>query len=111
VRCGLCVGFPCPVDARNGVHSTVLPRAMAAGADLLLDASVARIADAGSVEIVATGQTRTVQAGRIVLAAGAVETARLLQLSRLGNNWVGDCLQGHLYAGANGLFEAVIQGG
>jgi choline dehydrogenase-like flavoprotein len=111
IRCGLCVGFPCPVDARNGVHSTVLPRAMAAGADLLLEASVARVTDDGKVEIVAGDQSRTVQADRILLAAGAVETARLLQLSRLGNDWVGDCLQGHIYTGAFGRFDEPVLDG
>ncbi len=72
---------------------------------------VVRISDDGRVEVVAGDQHRTILAGRIVLAAGAIETARLLQVSRLGNDWVGDCLQGHTYAGAFGRFDDVIVDG
>ena len=46
--------------------------------------------------------------GGSLLAGGAVETARLLQLSALGNDWVGDCLQGHTYAGAFGRFDEIV---
>ena len=56
------------------------------------------------------GVTRTVRAGRVALAGGAVETARLLQVSGLGNDWVGDCLQGHTYAGAGRFDDVVIDG-
>lgn len=108
VRCGFCVGFPCPVDAKNGSASTALPRATTAGAHLLTGAQVVRVSDSGDVEFVVDGVARTVRAGRVALAGGAVETARLLQLSRLGNDWVGDCLQGHSYAGALGLFKDVV---
>jgi hypothetical protein len=91
----MCVGFTCPVDARNGTHSTVLPRAVDLGADLTVGAQVTRVSATGDVEVAAGGASRVVRAGRVVLAGGAVETARLLQLSGLGNDWVGDCLQGH----------------
>jgi choline dehydrogenase-like flavoprotein len=111
VRCGMCVGFPCPVDARNGTSSTVLPRAVDAGADLTTSAQVLRVGVDGDVEIVQGGRSRTVRAGAVVLAGGAVETARLLLLSGLGNDWVGDCLQGHLYTGAFGLFDADVADG
>ncbi|MBL7496991.1 GMC family oxidoreductase [Frankia sp. CNm7] len=111
IRCGQCVGFTCPVDARNGTHSTVLPRALDLGADLITTAQVTRISDNGDVEIAAEGTSRVIHAGRIILAAGAVETARLLHLSGLGNDWVGDCLQGHLYAFAFGLFDDDVHDG
>ncbi len=55
-----------------------------------------------------TVSPRPVRAGRIALAGGAVETARLLQLSALGNDWVGDCLQGHTYSGAFGRFDEIV---
>jgi choline dehydrogenase-like flavoprotein len=105
IRCGTCVGFTCPVDARNGTNSTVLLSALRAGADLMVGTQATRINDNGYVEIVQGDHSRTVRAGLIVLAGGAVETARLLELSSLGNDWVGDCLQGHSYAGAFGLFD------
>ena len=106
VRCSQCVGHPCPVDAKAGTHNTVLPSAVAAGAHLLCDTHVTRIDDAdGSVELVSEHGARTVRADRIVVAAGAVETARLLLLSELGNDWVGRCLQGHTYVRAVGHLD------
>ncbi|GAA2412241.1 hypothetical protein GCM10010191_21980 [Actinomadura vinacea] len=111
IRCGQCIGFACPVDARNGTHSTVLPRAIEMGTDLITSAQAVRISDDGDVEIAAHGAARVVRAERIMLAGGAIETARLLQLSGLGNEWVGDCLQGHTYAVAFGLFDSDVHDG
>ncbi len=111
VRCGFCVGFPCPVDAKNGSDVAALPKAIRLGAQLLAGTQVVRIGDDGRVDVVAGDQHRTILAGRIVLAAGAIETARLLQVSRIGNDWVGDCLQGHTYAGAYGRFDDVVVDG
>src|SRR6201999_4021151 len=79
VRCGFCVGFPCPVDAKNGSDVAALPRATRLGAQLLTGAQVVRISDDGHADVIAGDQHRTIAAGRIVLAAGAIETARLLQ--------------------------------
>jgi choline dehydrogenase-like flavoprotein len=111
IRCGFCVGFPCPVDAKNGSDVAALPRAVQRGAQLLPGTQVVQVSDDGTVDLVAGGQHRTIHAGRIVLSAGAIETARLLQVSRIGNDWVGDCLQGHTYAGAFGRFDDVILDG
>jgi choline dehydrogenase-like flavoprotein len=111
VRCGFCVGFPCPVDAKNGSDVAALPKAIRLGAQLLVGTQVVRIGDDGRVDVVTGDQHRTILAGRIVLAAGAIETARLLQVSRIGNDWVGDCLQGHTYAGAYGRFDDVVVDG
>ncbi|HVX47602.1 MAG TPA: GMC family oxidoreductase, partial [Mycobacteriales bacterium] len=61
---------------------------------------------------------RTVQAEQVIVAAGAIETARLLLGSRsdrepdgIGNNHdqVGRNLQGHVYSGAVGIFADVVQ--
>ena len=111
VRCGFCVGFPCPVDAKNGSDVAALPKAIGLGAQLLPGTQVVRISDDGRVDLAAGDQRRTILGDRIVLAAGAIETARLLQVSRIGNDWVGDCLQGHTYAGAFGRFDDVIVDG
>jgi len=108
VRCGFCVGFACPVDAKNGTVSTVLPRARAAGATIVCETQVVKVGDDGNVILRGRDGERTVYAGRIVLAGGAVETARLLLVSGLGNDWVGCCLQGHTYAGAFGRFDDVV---
>jgi choline dehydrogenase-like flavoprotein len=108
VRCGFCVGFPCPVDAKNGTDTTALPSAVANGAQLVSTAQVVRISESGEVDVVKHGARRTIRAGRVALAGGAVETARLLMVSGLGNDWVGDCLQGHTYAGAFGRFDEIV---
>ena len=70
-----------------------------------------RIDDDGNVTVVAGDGHRLIRAGRIALGAGAIETARLLQVSGLGNDWVGDCLQGHTYSGAFGRFDDVVLDG
>jgi len=127
VRCGECVGFSCPVDAKNGSHNTVVPRALAAGATLVTRCRAVEITTvaAGSVTGARlvderTGEERTVRAGHVVVASGAIETARLLLASRsdrhpsgLGNatDQVGRHLQGHAFASAFGAFdEPVVDG-
>ena len=125
-QCGACVGFPCPADAKNGTQNTALPLGLATGrVDLLLGAMATRlvcgahgaITDVEITDLSGRG-TRTVRCGRAVLAAGAVESARLLLLSAhegepdgIGNatDQVGRHLQAHLYPGAIGLVDEVVQ--
>jgi choline dehydrogenase-like flavoprotein len=126
--CGACVGFACRAEAKNGTQNTVLPLALATGrCDLVLGTRAVRIEvdRAGRVTSVvlvdvATGARRTVRCGRLVLAAGAVETPRLLLLSAhdgeptgLGNRTdnVGRHLQAHVYTGAVALTDEVVQHG
>ena len=123
--CGACVGFPCPTGGRNGTHNTVIPRALAAGATLLVGAQATRIETvAGRVSGVAlvddgTSATRSVRAGHVVVACGAVGSARLLLASRsdahpdgLGNatDQVGRHLQGHAFVSAFGSFDIDLSG-
>jgi choline dehydrogenase-like flavoprotein len=98
VRCGQNVGHSCPVNAKNGTHNTFIPRALRAGADLLMNAQAVRIEHDGKgsatgVRLVIeteTGPTeRLVRARKVVVAAGPIETPRLLLASGLGNDWVG----------------------
>jgi choline dehydrogenase-like flavoprotein len=128
IRCGICVGFACPGGAKNGSHNTVIPRAVATGrCDVVVRSQVVRISTdpAGAVTgVVLAGEDgtgvwrREVQAGHVVLAAGAIETARLLLNSATdgepnglgnGHDQVGRNLQAHVYAGAIGLFDQVVQ--
>ena len=123
-RCRQCVGFACPVEAKNTSENTMLARAAATGnLSILLATRAERITtDAAGrvngVDVIADhggpGQRRTVMADDVVVAAGAVESARLLLASRsdrepngLGNahDQVGRHLQGHLYGGAIGIFD------
>jgi len=129
-RCGQCVGFACPTNSKNGGHNTLLLRALATGrCDLVVDTMVERIdtqdgRHATGVRLVQTVgdavRRRQVRAGHVVVAAGAIESARLLLLSAseaepqgVGNRQgqVGRHLQGHVYAGAYALFDEPIQDG
>jgi len=130
-RCGQCVGFACPTNSKNGGHNTMLLRAIQTGnCDLICNAIVERIETEGGKH--ATGvrlvqesagssqQRRQIRAGHVVVAAGAIESARLLLHSAsdaepqgIGNRngQVGRHLQGHVYSGAYGLFDEPIQDG
>ncbi|GAA1487498.1 GMC oxidoreductase [Brachybacterium sacelli] len=127
VRCSQCVGLDCPVGARAGSHNTTLPAALATGnATLLPGAQAARIevgpdARARAVELVGERDGRIwhrrIRTELVVLAAGAIESARLLLDSAtdddprgLGNSadQVGRHLQGHAYGGASALFAEQV---
>ncbi|SDX49783.1 GMC family oxidoreductase [Paenibacillus sp. CF384] len=131
-QCGQCVGFACPTNSKNGGHNTMMVRATAPGnkCDLICDTIVERIETEGGKR--ATGvhliqeradgsmQRRSIRAGHVVVAAGAIESARLLLQSAneaepngIGNRFgqVGRHLQGHVYAGAYGIFDEQIQDG
>lgn len=123
IQCGSCVGFACPSNGKNGTQNTVLPRALATGnCKLIAHAMVQQIDtdEEGRVtgvtfidESEGAPVTRSVRAKAVVLSAGAIESARLLLMSRsarhpngLGNahDQVGRNLQGHYYAAAWGEF-------
>ncbi len=99
VGCPQCVGHSCPVDAKNGTHNTVIPKALATGnCDLLMSTQVVEIlhdgrGNAAGVramhEVAGKVRELTVRACRVVVAAGAMETPRLLLASGIGNEWVG----------------------
>lgn len=116
-----CVGFACPVGAKNGSQNTVIPKALATGnCELRTNCVVAEVMidERGR----ATGvkyfdhqdQPQVQTADIVIVAASATEAARLLLNSKsklfpngAGNNndWVGRNLQGHAYSGAYGLVE------
>lgn len=116
-----CVGFACPVNAKNGTHNTVIPRAIASGnCELRTNCQVAEIivdekGRATGVKYFDENNRGRIQKADIVIVAGAaIETARLLLNSKsnlfpdgAGNNndWVGRNLQGHAYTGAFGLMN------
>ena len=119
-----CVGFACPVDAKNGTQNTVIPRALATGNCQLRTECVAAegmVDDRGRATGVryfdADDRPQVQTADLVIVAASATETARLLLNSRsklfpngAGNNsdWVGRTLQGHAYSGASALFDREI---
>ncbi len=124
IHCQHCVGFACPVDAKNGTGNTVIARALATGnCTLVTEAMVERItvSESGRVTGVAyvlDGVRVEATAEVVIVSAGAIESARLLlnsasarEQSGLGNNHdqVGRHLQGHYYPGAVGLFPDAVQ--
>ena len=126
-QCSFCVGFACGVDAKNGTQNTMIPRALATGnCTLLTGARVTRITTdvtgvvTGVTYVDDAGTMHDERSGRVIVCAGAIETARLLLLSGsaahphgLGNHsdQVGRNLQGHYYPGASGLLPAPIWDG
>jgi choline dehydrogenase-like flavoprotein len=126
-QCGACVGFACPVGAKAGSHNTMVRRALATGrCDLLLSTAATRITVDGrgradGVDLAdPSGARRRIAAAEVVVAAGAVESARLLLASAhpaepdgIGNgaDQVGRHLQAHLYGGALGIFDDEVVDG
>jgi choline dehydrogenase-like flavoprotein len=82
--CQCAVG--CPRNAKNGVHLTALPEACAAGAVIVTGARVERVlVSRGRAVGVRFGESE-ILAPLVVVAAGAVETPRLLRRSGLGGH-------------------------
>lgn len=124
-NCQHCVGFACPVDAKNGTQNTVIPKAIATGnceirTGAMAHRVVERLGRVVGVEIEQNGNVKLETADAIFLACGAIETARLLLNSPtneephgIGNGYgqVGRHLQGHYYAHAYGSYPEPIWDG
>ncbi|GAB1692249.1 GMC family oxidoreductase N-terminal domain-containing protein [Krasilnikovia sp. M28-CT-15] len=82
--CQCAVG--CPRNAKNGVHLNALPQACAAGAVVVTGARVDRVVTARGRAVGVRFGRRLLAAPLIVLAAGAIETPRLLFRSGLGRH-------------------------
>ena len=127
IECQFCVGFACPSDSKNGSHNTMIPRALKTGNCTLVTGAMAQRIETDAAGK-ATGVTylheanggierKRAEAPFIVVSAGAIESARLLLNSSsplhpngIGNenDQVGRNLQGHLYPGAQAVFEEAI---
>ena len=110
--CGFCSGFGCPISARGGAAVSFHHHALVAGARLKTRAFVHRVDVRGRR---ATGVTWLDSSGgehhetgdAVVVAASAIETARLLLLSGVGKSsgQVGRNLMFHLFTVAGALFS------
>lgn len=99
MRCRWCVGFVCEVDAKNGTHNTVIPKALATGNCELRTECVAKeiLVDSqgrarGVAYFDANDRLQTQTADLVVVSCAAIESARLLlnSKSRLFPNGIGN---------------------
>lgn len=118
VQCQHCVGFACPSNAKNGTQNTVIPRALATGkctletqvfVSRLLKTRGGRVAGVSYFD--SDRQLHKVEAEIVVVACGAIESARLLLNSGIGGPAVGHNLQGHYYAIASGYWPEPVWDG
>ncbi len=106
-NCGFCAYFGCPIHAK-GDPIAMLQRAMATGrAELVTETFVSRVRIEGrratGVELVGPdGTSRVLTARHVVIAAGAIETPRLLLLSEVDHPLVGRYLMTHFQTIAAG---------
>lgn len=116
IGCQHCVGFACPVDAKNGARNTLVAQGLASG-NLTIRTGVSALrlhhsfGTVTGVDIAHPKGTETVSAHHVIVCAGAIETARLLLSSGIGGDMVGRNLQGHVYTGAIGLLQEAVRDG
>ena len=115
-HCQHCVGFACPVDAKNGTKNVVFSK-WAGRPDLQLRTGahatklILEERRCKGVRFLERGIEQTAYGKMVFVAASAVESARLLLLSGVESWALGRNLQGHYYAGNSALFEDPIWDG
>jgi choline dehydrogenase-like flavoprotein len=119
-QCSACAGFGCAIDAKGSTQAALLPRAEATGrCEIRADVMVHEIAvgPAGHVRgcryLDAKGRGHEVEARIVCVCCSAVESARLLLLSKSalfpdglanGSGHVGRHCQFHINSGGRGRF-------
>jgi choline dehydrogenase-like flavoprotein len=109
-NCGFCAFFACPIHAK-GDPVAMLQKALLSGrAELRPETFVSRIRKNGNqvtgVDFIGPdGHERSMDARYVVLAAGAIETPRLLLLSDFGHELIGRYLMVHFQTIATGQFK------
>jgi gluconate 2-dehydrogenase alpha chain len=99
-NCGFCAFFGCPIHAKGDPVASLRRALMSGRAELRPETFVSRIlvtnGRATGVEYIdASGTTREERAGYVVLAAGGLETPRLLLLSGFEHPLIGRNLMFH----------------
>lgn len=117
-ECGFCSGYGCPSNAKGSPAVTTLRRALLSGrCQLRSETRAVRLvknATGTSIDriecIGPVGERVDVVADRYVLAASAIEDARLALASEVGGNAVGRFLTFHFQSVAVGIFEERLHG-
>jgi choline dehydrogenase-like flavoprotein len=113
--CNVCV-WGCPTGAKQSTLESYLPRATALGATVWAGCRVERVLMRGKRAVGVAGRAGgrpfSVRAGRVVLAAGAVQTPLLLQRSRLRtpSRQIGRNLTLHPGAAVTAVFAETVDG-
>ncbi len=119
-NCGFCTFFGCPIHAKGSTAVTALLDAKRAGCAVYSNCFVYRIEPRVPAEAPAgnsgynvhyiddtdnNGERKYLSASKVILACGAIESARLCLLSGLGNEHVGRNLMIHTESVAAGFFR------
>ena len=119
VDCGFCSGYGCPNNSKCSPAVTTLREALLSGnCQLRFNCMVTRLLHGGGQHVTgieyvdADGHLQQQQAGgaQVILAASAVESARLCLLSNLGSDMVGRNLMFHFQTIGIGLFKQRFHG-
>jgi choline dehydrogenase-like flavoprotein len=114
-NCGFCAFFGCPIHAKGDPVAS-LQRALLTGrAELRADTFVSRInvsngRATGVQYVAADGETRTENAAHVILAAGGLETPRLLLLSGLEHPLIGRNVMFHFQSYVMGEMPVNVHG-
>lgn len=113
--CGGCCqcAIGCPRNAKFGVHLNALPAAVASGARIVSGLRVRRVRDgAAQAHVIARradGSRVRIEAGTVVVAAGATETPALLRRSGHRHPGLGANLAVHPSLAVAGLFPEPVR--
>ena len=118
ILCNTCDGYPCRIEAKNDLTTTVLQAAVDAGLQIRAGAAVGEIEmmsgrARGVVGVdTTTGDEFRVTADRIIVSAGALGSPALLLRSGIdelspGGDWIGRRLMRHCNAVLTGVFPFV----
>jgi choline dehydrogenase-like flavoprotein len=123
VDCGYCNGFGCPIHAKGAPPVTTLRRALLSGrCQLRFNATAVRLLRGGRrvsgvAYVDGSGALQRAEADAYILAATAIESARLCFLSDLGGQGLGNSsglvgrnLMFHLQTGVNGFLPQRVHG-
>ncbi len=120
VYCDFCGSYGCEVGAKSSTHAALLPSAVASGRCEIRPRAMVREVEVtpdgrarGCLYVDEDGRTHRVEGKVVILACSAIETARLLLLSRSkrfpqglanGNGLVGRHLQFSAFSRGEGVF-------